>query len=113
MTNYIKLKDNYLTDIIQSKNNKNKNLFIVSHKINIDNFTCGLILNKYYELYDISEVDDFLQSYFVYINNKYFNRIYDIKHEYNLIKHNNIKNVNDAYNLISKILNKFSKYVLK
>ena len=61
----------------------------------------NLILTKNYELYEIDQIVNFPNAYYVHVLND--SKIYDIKNEYN--KHSNkIKNINDVYKTLFNIL---------
>ena len=113
---YIKLQDETFDNLqkIKSKlikyphKSKLKDKIIMTrrdNKVIPENFSKCLILNKFYELYDIDQLDNFPKSYKVYIKNGL--NVCNIKWNYNLVIYkyrDDIKNMDDIYKIMYNVI---------
>ena len=91
-----------LSDIDYKHELRNK-IIITKSKTIPDNFKFDLILNKYNELYNKDQLNNFPNSYYVYVYNNL--NSCDIKYEFNKNKDKiKIKSMNDIYKLLFNII---------
>lgn len=97
---YNKLNECY----IYCKKLKNK-IIITNKDLILSKFTFRFILNKYFDLYEKDQLDNFPNSYYVYVSNNL--NPWDIKHKYNLelckTKHK-IESIYDVYKLLYHVI---------
>jgi hypothetical protein len=92
-----------LSDIDYEYELRNK-IIITKIKTIPDNFKFDLILSKYIELYNKDQLNNFPNSYYVYIHNSL--NSYNIKYEFNKNKDKfKIKSMTDIYKLLYDIIN--------